>query len=277
MDWSKAKSILIAVFLVLNIALLAGIISSRLDRGVSAEALSSTVKILEGKGIVLECEIPVYNSNTPILEYQSNKLNRSLISERLFGGDYESSAKTEKGEVQVKDSKTLHFENHDKFMFTDVNPDNPIDMSDRKKVESQLRRFMEGIGHNMSSYILDFYKEQEDGSVRVRFTEKYRRFLVFDNYVEIEASSKGIDYIECKYKEVKGFLNEEAIVMPAYQVLLKNFMESKGTVITAIDIGFKGFESDRDMKQSSEGPAWRVTLKGEDPLYFRTSDGKPIK
>ena len=163
------------------------------------------------------------------------------------------------------------------FIFTDSNPDNPIDLSSREKVEGELRKFVESLGLNMASYILDVYEEFEDGSIRVLFTEKYRRFLVFDNYVEIKAYSKGISYIKCRYRKVKGFLNEGAKVMPANQVLLKNFMDSSGVTIIAIDIGFKGFETDRDMKQSSEGPAWRVMVKEEGPLYFRASDGKLIK
>ena len=76
---------------------------------------------------------------------------------------------------------------------------------------------------------------------------------------------------------MKGFLNDSTAVMPAHQVLLKNFVDSGNIVITAIDKGFKGYEVDGETKESSEGPAWRVMVEDVGPLYFRASDGRKIE
>lgn len=277
MDWSKAKNTLIIVFLILNICLFAAIMVNRLEQSVSAEALNNTIKILSARNIAVQCEIPKYNARTPSLDYESGKLNKLLIAEKLLGDGY-SLFNDSKDEKYIKGSKTLYFKNHDTFIFTDEGPGMELDLSSRRGLEKQLRNFFEGLGLDMSSYILDAYQKADDGTVRVRFTEKYRKFLVFDNYVDTKLTDEGIIFIECKYRKVKGFVNDRADIMPAHQVLLKNFMDDEDITITSIDIGFKGYETGRDMKRSAEGPAWRVMVKEKkEPLYFRASDGKKIE
>jgi hypothetical protein len=278
MDWSRAKTILIAVFLILNIGLFVSIAVTRLGDSSTADAVESTIRILQQKNVVLRCEIPTGNSKAYSLDYESNVLDRSKIAQKLLGDGYFKAEKAEGGERQIKGDKTLLFRNNDTFIYTSPGGDGGLEgISDRKSVESYLRSFIGDMGIGMSSFVLDLFEEKEDGSVRVLFTEEYKGFLVFDNYVDVLLDKNGIISLDCRYKKVKGFLNDSTAVMPAHQVLLKNFVDSGSIVITAIDKGFKGYEIDGETKESSEGPAWRVMVESIGPLYFRASDGRKIE
>lgn len=276
MDWSRAKTILIIIFLLLNMYLLMGISISRLDRGVTVEAMNNTRTILNNKSIVLPQEIPEYTSKIPSLVYENHKLDRNIVAKILLGEEYNPTFETEKGQGQSVGTKTLFFDSYNSFTFVDKAPDGSINISEKEEVEGYIRDIMQDMGLEMSSYTLDNYKEKDEDIIQVHFTEKYMGFMVFDNYIDVELGTEGIRGIQFKYRKVKGFLDEGIKPMPIYQVLLKNYMNESHVVITDIDLGFKGYELDMDTKELSESPVWRIMSENSPPQYYRVNDGKPI-
>ena len=69
MDWSKAKNILIIVFVVLNIFLLVYSSIYREKSTVSKEAVATVVNILGKNKVIIDaaCEIPMYKKILPCL------------------------------------------------------------------------------------------------------------------------------------------------------------------------------------------------------------------
>ena len=59
MDWSKAKSVLILVFIILNIFLAYNIMLLYNDEGISAHIIENVENILMDNGVELKCQIPV--------------------------------------------------------------------------------------------------------------------------------------------------------------------------------------------------------------------------
>ena len=88
MDWSKAKNILILIFIVLNVFLLAYLGVYTKSSNISKEAVTSTLNVLKKNGIVIDprCVMPKYNKKTPMLVLESeNNLVFSEDSSTDFG------------------------------------------------------------------------------------------------------------------------------------------------------------------------------------------------
>ena len=277
MDWARAKSILILVFLTLNIFLLTYISIYRFGQGISRETITDTVQILGTKGIVLECEIPLYNDATPRLVYRNGRFNRERIVQKLMGIPGLSAEEISSSMELTAGDRKLVFTDENSFVFSDSAPAGSMDISGKDGTEKLLRGFLEDIGLKVTGFRLDGYIQNDDGSVTCIFTEKYKKFMVFDNYIRVVVSGNGVSRIECKYRNVKGFSQDKVKVMPAHLVLLKNFGYGENTTVTGISIGFKGYGAEQNVMEYSEGPAWRITVKGSRPRYFKASDGEEIK
>lgn len=278
MDLSKAKNILIVVFLSLNIFLLIYISAYRMGQDVSRETISNTRRILDSRGVVLECEIPLRTGSMPRLMYGGGNFDRLRIAEKLLGSAEASQGDISSGKEFVKDGRKLVFQNDHCFVFKDEAPSGGITASDKDGTEKRLREFLLDLGIPVSTFKLDHYARSDDESVTYILTDSYRNMLVFDNRVRVNITKNGISYMECSYREVKGFSQDRIKnIMPAYQVLLKNFSHGENIAITGIAVGFKGYEQQQGMVEYSEGPAWRISVKDGEPRYFKASDGEEIR
>lgn len=277
MDWARAKSILIAVLLLLNIFLLVTIGFYKSGQGISRETISNTVEILEDRGVTVQGEIPLYKRDIPALIYENGSLDRVTAAQKLLGKDYTPPAEIKDGESLVSGTKKLVFRSGNTFAYSDESPSDIVKIEDIDSVERYLRKFLNGLGFQASAYRLDQYVENPDGSYILNFIGKYKKFLIFNNSIKAVVTKNGITYLEGRYRKVKGFSTRSMPIMPAYQILLKNFSRDEKVTITRIDIGFTGFiKEEQNMQEFSEGPAWRIITSDGKPRYFKATDGEEI-
>ena len=72
--------------------------------------------------------------------------------------------------------------------------------------------------------------------------------------------------MRCNLVKVIGFDNKKVPIVPAYQLLLKNFIEGNQNVIDGIDLGYEfGFDMS---KNGLKTPVWRVKLKDGTSIFF---------
>jgi regulatory protein YycI of two-component signal transduction system YycFG len=276
MDWSRAKSIIIMLLLTFNIFMLVNIIVYAKGQGIPRETIQNTIDILKSRGVELECGIPTYKS-APKLIYRNSELDEGLIAERLLGTNNSGSLSG----TYSDGSRKLSFESSGIMLYEDSKPLANIAVSNRNETEKYVRNFVKDTGLIDDSYVLDKVKSDKDGSVSLYFIEKYKGYLIFDNYLKARVTESGITSIEAGRKEIQGLSQDKASDMAAaYQVLLGNFDEGKRTVITDIDFGF--FNANAAQANGAESfeqfPVWRIEIAGSDiPRYFSTSDGKEIK
>jgi len=267
MEWSRAKTILIFVFLTLNIFLLVNLFIERSHMNISEEVLNNTVKILEDHGIILKCKIPSYSRNISFLEYKEYKgLDKSKIDNVI---------KSMKGNIEVTyDNNTVYYINK--------SPEEHIEISDMLKLEKYLRGFFRIFIDNIKNFVLDKYLIKHNSTIEVLFTYKYNGFLVFDNSIRVELTEKGIKQFTYGYRDIDGFLSDSTAIMPAHHILLKNMNDLKSDndelmEISDIDIGFKSYSMEDNMKLTSDGPAWRIILNNKVVMYYSASDGGKIE
>lgn len=284
MEWSRAKSILIGVFVVLNIFLFVRLGSFLFDGGVSREALENTRKILESRGVSIAegVNIPTYTKRTPMLEFKNSGFDVAKIIARLL--DDESSGVSGEGGTKFSaGTKTAELSGC-VITYRDSNPSSAVDVRDKDAVIAYLRSFCSEMGITVDGFVVDRYNSFED-KLEVLFTQKIKEFLVYDNSILFELTSGGISSIRYSYRDIEGLgkVSGDMDILPAHLVLLKAFPREEDAIIESIDLGFKGYAShgtrdDETVLSDSQTPVWRILIRGRrEARYFKAYDGEEIK
>jgi len=309
MDLAKAKSIMVIILVTFNIFLLSINLSYSREQGIQPDTIRNAVSILNARGVKIECKIPENPNRTSKLIYGAGKLDKRAIL-KAFSEEIPS----EQGDINVYEynGKRLAFSGDTKFTYYDESPNEKINITKDDEAVKYARNYLKNKGLLKGKYILDEVSANQDGSFTIRFVEKYYDFLIFDNYITVTLTGKGLREIEYNKVEVLGFSAVASKdIAAAYQVLLAHFRQSievsgnrgnetngeneasntsvesaassavngefgqDGVVITQIDIGYK-FAPDQSINgiESMELlPVWRVKMKGiSEPLYLNTYD-----
>jgi hypothetical protein len=122
----------------------------------------------------------------------------------------------------------------------------------------------------MASFYMDSYKVNSDESISITFIEKYKKMFIFNNSYQLTISPKGLIFMECNLVKLKGFTDTSvASIIPAYQILLKYYVEGKNSIIKSIDLGYR-------IKVGASGsktPEWRVVM-GDGKTEFFDNQGQ---
>ncbi len=267
MDWSKAKSILIIVFLGLNVFLAVSIITTYSGYGVSKKNIVNTIRILENRGYVFNCDMPVTTKSYKV-NYSGFNFDRARIAKRLVGNAIE----TQGGKYENGSAK-LSFWGDSIIQFANDTPKENIDISNSIKVEKYLRSLMSDMGLQSTKYFLDRYINNDDGSVNAVFREKYDKAIIINSNMSVVITKNGIKSIQCRVVNVKAFTAPVKIVS-AYHILLTNFIGNDKGQIDSIELGYMCGGPLQDAKEySEENPVWRVCIKDRPTRYFTAIDG----
>lgn len=306
MDWSRAKNILIFIFIILNIFLLIYGGTYRSQNNNSSEAVTAILSILDKKSIKIKqgYELPAYDKKMPMLIMESYHLNRNEILRFLLGENEDfdlleeisKSVDIDKAKTYVVDNKNIKFTGSGSFVYIDLDSTVKIDgfdfnknkLQDRQILKS-FRQFFSNMDIDVSSFALDGIIAHENNSYTLTFIDIYNDYPVFDNKIKITVSNGGLRSLDFCANEIKGFSKSSSPIMPAHLVLLKNFYtqdnsekENSNVIIESVDIGFKGFDSNNDgdgnnAESTVQSPSWRIRTEDGREIYFKAYDGEEIK
>ncbi|TYQ14712.1 UNVERIFIED_CONTAM: regulatory protein YycI of two-component signal transduction system YycFG [Acetivibrio alkalicellulosi] len=271
MEWSKAKSILIIIFVLLNIFL--GSILHRVlsEEGISKETIDNTKVVLLNRGVIVNSDIPLYNKQVGYLTYKNSSVDKFKIVENLFDKKILTSEIEEQKKIERNGQKLL-FKNEYNFIYKNENLiDNIDEVKTLKDVFSHLAVVFKNTNVPISEFEFDYIKNENTYILR----QKHKGLLVFENYIAISVTSEGISYLECRYREIDGIIQGNSIV-PAYQVLIKNHESIKDIEIIGIDIGFKAHGIEDEINELNDIPVWRIRISDGEQLFFRAYDGEVI-
>jgi YycH protein. len=282
MDSARAKSIVLILLVAFNMYLLSRVVVANGYQQVSKETIANTGKILESRNVELDCKLTRYNSDTPKLEFGNSGLSNTdmgIIAGKFLGEPYVKLETSDSNPVYERDKKKITF--NDKFGYTyeDKNPTGTVDIIHIKETEKYLKEFFKKKGLGYNSFTLDEQPVKQGSVIVFNYIEKYKSFLVFENYMKVKVSDKGVSYLEVWQREIIN-LTRNVSILAAYQILLDNFTGDDKVIITSVDIGYKlPADYEQNQLQSSEQlPVWRVKIKGDNqPKYYSVSDGKEIK
>lgn len=279
MDWAKAKNILIFMFVLLNLLLSITIITLFRPDNISREVIDDTYKVLENRGIAVNCDIPLYNKEMGTLISSNINLDKDLIIKSFFG-DVKYEEETFDGGIKaVYGSKKLVIEKVNTFVYNNSEPIEGNYLTDFKKLQNYLADLFKTMKVPFEKFYSDKMEVTEDGQRKYTFRQKKGEFWLYSNYVEVAVSEKGITYIKYNNRKAEETTGGQKI-MPAYQVLIKNLTEDSGTVIDKIDLGFGEQFVGSDTKVLDDIPVWRITTKTSEKIeerYFKVYNGEEVK
>ena len=263
MEWSKAKNMLIILFLMLNIILAAYLVLS-FHNDSSTKNIENTVKILKNRGYILKTKIPTTVQSNKLI-YENKGLDQGFITGKLLNNASPNLKGIKLNQIQKDGSKTLKFTSINSFTYDDGAPIINVDISTRKKVENYGIAVIKRLKLPISNPYVDYYKLNLDKSVNVIFIEKLEGKYIFDNTVSFKITNKGLKVLKCNLVKVKDF-DKKVNIVPAYQILLKYFITGNKTSINRIDLGYE-FGSNVGVN-GDKTPEWRILLGDGNKIFF---------
>lgn len=279
MDWAKAKNILIFIFVLLNLLLSISIITLFKPDKISREAIDNSYKVLENRGVVVNCDIPLYNKEMGTLISSNTSFDKDLIIKRFFGEVKYIEEIFDESINAVCGSKKLVIEKVNTFVYNNSDPEEGDYLTDFKKVQSYLADLFKSINLSFEKFYFDKMEDMEDGQKKYTFRQKKGEFWLYSNYVEVTVSKNGITYLKYNNRKAKEITGSQKI-MPAYQILIKNLTEDSGTIINKIDLGFGEQFVGNDTKVLDDIPVWRITAEKSKKIterYFKVYNGEEVK
>jgi regulatory protein YycI of two-component signal transduction system YycFG len=278
MDWKNAKTILILMFLLLNVVLSVILYKNYFKvEEISPKTINNTKKILVKNNVHIECDIPKYMGNDYNLEYEEKVLNKEKIITKFLGENYEKSDKN----TYVNGNKSLIFNNSSGFEFYDKGTNNEL----TNYSEADMSKYLKGLSQTLALPFDEFQKDgyypdvQTNEGARIVYIGEYNDYPVFDNYIEIEVTKSGLKSLKYNYKKpIKITVKEDIKVIPSYQILITKMTNFPKIKISAVNIGFKGYTKvDEDTKTLYEGLSWRIKTSDGKVFYFNARNGERIK
>lgn len=279
MDWAKAKNILIFMFVLLNLLLSITIITLYNSDNISRDAIDSTYKILENRGVVVNCDIPLYNKEMGTLISSNTNLDKDLIIKRFFGEVKYIEEVFDESVNAVCGSKKLVIEKVNTFVYNNSDPEEEISLTDIKKVQNYLSDLFKSMNIPFEKFYFDKMEDTHDGQKKYTFRQKKGDFWLYSNYVEVTVSQNGVTSLKYNNRKAKEITGGQRI-MPAYQILIKNMTNDNGTIINKIDLGFGEQFVGNDTKVLDDIPVWRITTEQSGKIverYFKVYNGEEVK
>ena len=265
MDWSKAKNILIILLFVLNLTLTTAIISRAIGGGADRDLYASVTRILNERGVVMQCEYPKQITSSELLIYGDGARFVENCA-RAFNR-------------RIRDAGWVEMIGRESLRYTNTRPNEGLPTASISALDTALRQTLGDWGVDISNFTTDYATMGGDGSFFYQYILEYKGKLVFDSNINVTVNvDGGIVEITLSYREIKSAsLDKLMKVIPAYQILLKNLYEN-GSVIVSINIGFMGQNTARENPfiESEEGAVWRVRLEDGSERFFEATYGDEI-
>ncbi|HOQ76754.1 MAG TPA: two-component system regulatory protein YycI [Thermoclostridium sp.] len=264
MEWSKAKSILIFLFAILNIFLLSSILWNESRSRPGADYIKHVENLLESRNIRIECKVPSYSADSGSVVYSDTSIDETSVVDYFLGHDAADAGTGEK--VWRNDGKVLEIGNNI-IVFKDSSPDTGLDIGDSRAVSAELMKVLKGLGMKQKDYVPDVWQEQ-DGRLHVRYVKKYMGQLLFDVYADFIVSSGGIECAAIVPGEVNHTLAESEILSAWHILALAKIREN--SVITDICFGYKRINEG----ELYDSPVWRIRFSDGSELFYNAYTGE---
>jgi len=276
MDWKKAKTILIIVFIILNIVLSVTLYNSLKVEEISQQTITNTMNILEQNNVYIECPIPKYTGNDYTLQYEEKPLEKRQVAAVLLGDNF-----TEVNDYTYKnESKSLVFTSNSGFEYSDTANTKMLKSDSKEDVDKYLKDLSKKIGLPFNEFRRDDYydkSQRHDGTIVV-YKGEYKDYAVFDNYIDIKVDKGAIKSIKYQYKKpISISVKEDIYIIPVHEILITKMTNYPGITIKEVDMGFKGWNNKETKTSASiasyEGLSWRIKTDNGQEYYFNARNG----
>lgn len=271
MNWSKAKVILIFLFLCLNIFLVSYIINTNRAVSIVSEQTIMQVKdILSSNNVYVDIskvpnkipvmrEIDAYNA---ILDFDE-------LANKLLGGKYN---KTNNDRLYINGSKRMAVQS-DSFNYENDQPIEYYPALNEANAVSEAKKIAKRLGFDIENTLAKIIGV-EDGVFEVGIVKMIKGYPLFDSTLVIKLSKNGLNgmkgawFSQSRSASIKGLR-----IKPATSALIdfinypKRFKETT-VQITDITLGYLSGDTSTYHKSITAVPTWRITTAEGDTFYL---------
>ncbi len=273
MSWSKIKTILIFLFLFVDIFLLYNMFfKTGLGNEVSQQTVNETVSVLRKAGITINPDIisrkTLYMKKPEI----SNSIdNRQDLAENLIGKakSSENVYENEKGKITFS-AVAFSFENHDKTVkIPDISENNAIE---------RASKYLNSCGFDVQTDAVRDFTSGENGYY-IKFGKEIDGYPLYESYLDIYIMPDGtLEKINGYWPEVYDRQDASALCVDSTKVLI-NLLSAEGITkneIVDIQTGYTlgGLPENESPILLTLLPAYRIILKTGENYIFDATNGE---
>ena len=271
MDWARAKTILIVVFLAINIFLGYMIIGTKNGNTVyiDSQKIQEVTDYLSGKGIEVKGEIPRKKVDMPSITVTYKLFNNKEIAEKLLlandkiketDTDSSLTMETEDIQIKIKNGRELNYLNKTvEPVFSEI---------DEKLCKKNIYGFIQKLGIENSG--MDIVSaEEENGYMKYVYRQKYRGYVIYNSRMEYIVNDHGISKANIVWFNTINQVSKSGTVVSPLDALLTVYDYYKddigqGFAVLGMEQGYyfgTGTEKKLDTSKIEEGtafPVWRI-------------------
>lgn len=255
MNWYRIKTVLIFLFLAINIFLAALLGIEGLSKTRAAkEKVAAAAAALEKNGIEVLCEVPHETPRLGTLTLENPKAEPQKFAEQILGGKA-----TRLGDTWRRDGKAVTL--LDKGF---VYESGEKSVAPEKKTVQQMRTVLESMGFSMT------YAEGYPGDTAVTFVQLIDGVQLFECVLSVHPAADGtVARAEGAWAAVVESAGEKLPVKSAADALLSFLREGHaGSTITEITCGYAVLLSEEGYRTADAVPVWRVETADGNLYYY---------
>lgn len=277
MYWSKVKSILIVLFVIVNFILFTNILFSMNQTiQVSRDTINNTVEILARANISIDPKlIDSESSRMHFTEISNICADKDTLASRLMSGNVEKTA----GPIFQSETETLSFTNT-VFQYENHLPDER-NIPTESSAKSIALRLVRDKGFSVSDKNIDTQKAIDSG-YKVILQQLLEDKPIFESYLAVCLFLDGTYSIEGFWtvEERTSIINRHNIPLRHITGILVDFASQKGSevsglTITSIELGYS-IGNRYSHKLLSVSPCYKITMSNSVSYLYDANTGEFI-
>jgi hypothetical protein len=275
MDLSRAKTILILCFLLLNLFLASQLwqVSRYLPAGgaLSATEVEQAQLALASAGYELSALLPRQVPSMALLHVTRQSLAVTDWQRRVFGTSETSKAVQDGKTVFLLENERLEITPYGQLKFSLLDYRRGTGADSRQSVE----RFLRERGFWLEGLKFDLSFPGEPGTIHYRFVQIFQKLPLFAGYVEVRVTEGKIREVTLRRLQPLEFSGREVRVISAAEAL--EVFISKDLFLPdkrILDISLGYFSREYNASRWEIAPAWRIAAAGGHFFYVNAFTGE---
>ena len=276
MYWSRVKTILIILFLCINIFLLVSMMVTINDTiTISQDTVENTIQVLKQNNIKVDRSIiPTKMHDLPILVMENLLSNPDIFAEKILGKDFTKST-GEEIYIYTAGDKYLTI-NGCVFEYVDKSPKEPIANLNVDNAQKYANETLEKFNLASKYMVLDSVEKIGEGWYRLIFFQRFEDYDILGCDVIMDISDQGLRKVSGTLLIPKEFTGQKYPIRHITSILIefmKDPQRPKDTPVTIVDISLEYWmdTSRINVKQAPAIPMWKISTDKGDFKYRATN------
>lgn len=268
MDWARAKTILIIIFLLLNIFLLMTVLNNNVQMGFQSDYVRYATEYLQSRGIRIEAEISNVKGKMSVLAFGPRPIDLDTLSLSVLGKRVP--AVQDDGMTIIQDGDESILLRDQTLIITETLSNGAELFQQEKAFLNSMYVYLRNLGIKKNQLSLSSVEQTEDLLV-YNFYMKYKDFLLFEQPFYATISRTGKMTLTIPTREVKRAQSPREI-LSIYQILVMGQLPENSTILQ-VEFGYKKI-GENDLYDS---PVWRIRLDDGQFLYYNAYTGERVQ